>query len=330
MTDQLVSQRLAVPGGELYYEVRGSGPLLLVVGQPMTSAPFAPVADLLAADHTVVTYDPHGVGQSTVDDPTLPVTPEIEGDDLALIIEKVGGGPADVFGTSGGAVAGLALAAHHPETVRTLIAHEPPVTELVADAPHVRAVIDDMEDAYREGGPGCGAGKFISLVMYSGPVPEDGVPPATWPPPGAEDAGDEQASESDGGAGAAPEPPSEKQQADDELFFLRMLKPFTRYEPKVGSAALRRSTGGHRHRRGLPVKSSPAARPSRWPSGSARPRWSSPATTAGSWPIRLPSPPRSARCWPDPAHDQRTPRRQPVLRIAYLSIAIRRRLADSG
>ena len=60
MTDQLVSQRLAVPGGELYYEVRGSGPLLLVVGQPMTSAPFAPVADLLAADHTVVTYDPHG------------------------------------------------------------------------------------------------------------------------------------------------------------------------------------------------------------------------------------------------------------------------------
>ncbi len=233
MTDQLVSQRLAVPGGELYYEVRGSGPLLLVVGQPMTSAPFAPVADLLAADHTVVTYDPHGVGQSTVDDPTLPVTPEIEGDDLALIIEKVGGGPADVFGSSGGAVAGLALAAHHPETVRTLIAHEPPVTELVADAPHVRAVIDDMEDAYREGGSGAAWGKFISLVMYSGPVPEDGVPPATWPPPGAEDAGDEQASESDGSTGAAPEPPSEKQQADDELFFLRMLKPFTRYEPKV-------------------------------------------------------------------------------------------------
>ena len=191
------------------------------------------MADLLAADHTVVTYDPHGVGQSTVDDPTLPVTPEIEGDDLALIIEEVGGGPADVFGSSGGAVAGLALAAHHPETVRTLIAHEPPVTELVADAPHVRAVIDDMEDAYREGGSGAAWGKFISLVMYSGPVPADGVPPATWPPPGAEDAGDDQAPESDGGAGAAPEPPSEKQQADDELFFLRMLKPFTRYEPKV-------------------------------------------------------------------------------------------------
>ena len=41
---------LDVPGGSVYYEVRGSGPLLLVVGQPMTSAGFAPLADLLAED----------------------------------------------------------------------------------------------------------------------------------------------------------------------------------------------------------------------------------------------------------------------------------------
>ena len=225
MTDQPTSRHLAVPGGEVYYEVRGAGPLLLVIGQPMTSGPFAAVADLLADKNTVVTYDPHGLGQSTVDDPTLPVTPEIEGDDLALIVDAVGGGPADVFGSSGGAVAGLALAAHHPDRVRTLIAHEPPVTELVADAPHIRAVIDDMVDAYRQSGSGAAWGKFVSLVMHSGPVPEDGVPPASWPPPGT--------SEPDDSTGGAPEPPSEKQQADDGLFFLRMLKPFTRYEPKV-------------------------------------------------------------------------------------------------
>ena len=42
--------RLDVPGASVYYEVRGSGPLLLVVGQPMTSAGFAPLADLLAED----------------------------------------------------------------------------------------------------------------------------------------------------------------------------------------------------------------------------------------------------------------------------------------
>ena len=98
-----------MPGARVYYEVRGSGPLLLVVGQPMTSGPFAPLADVLAEDHTVVTYDPHGVGESTMDDPTQDVTPEVEADDLAAIIDALGGAPADVFGSSGGAVAGMAL-----------------------------------------------------------------------------------------------------------------------------------------------------------------------------------------------------------------------------
>ena len=221
MDTQTVSgHHLDVPGGRIYYEVRGSGPLLLVIGQPMTSGPFAPLAELLAVDHTVVTYDPHGVGQSTVEDPSLDVTPEIEADDLALVIDAVGGGPADVFASSGGAVAGLALVARHPDKVGTLIAHEPPVCDLLPDAEHVRAAVDDVEDAYRAHGPGAGFGRFVSLVMHQGPVTEDGVPPAAWPPPGA----------------AQPENPPErtaKEQADDELFLLRMLKPFTRYAPDV-------------------------------------------------------------------------------------------------
>jgi pimeloyl-ACP methyl ester carboxylesterase len=216
---------LDVPGAKIYYEVRGSGPLLLVVGQPMTSEPFGPLADLLAEDHTVVTYDPHGLGQSTVDDPSQPITPEVEADDLARIIDAVGGGPADVFGTSGGAVAGLALAAHQPDKVRTLIAHEPPVTELVEDAPHIRAAVDEVEDAYEQYGSGAGWGKFVSLVMHDGLVPETGPAPATWPPPGQADQGSETEQ-------TQPEP-NEKQEADNALFFLRMLKPFTRYEPQV-------------------------------------------------------------------------------------------------
>ena len=218
------THQLDVPGAKIYYEVRGSGPLLLVVGQPMTSEPFGPVADLLAGDHTVVTYDPHGLGQSTVDDPSQSITPEVEADDLARIIDAVGG-PADVFGTSGGAVAGLALATHYPDKVRTLIAHEPPVTELVPDAPYIRTAVDDIEVAYREYGAGAAWGKFVSLVVLDGLVPETGVPPAEWPPPGGR--------ERDASADQTPPEPNPKQQADDELFFLRMLKPFTRYEPRV-------------------------------------------------------------------------------------------------
>jgi pimeloyl-ACP methyl ester carboxylesterase len=228
-TQTVPRHHLDVPGGSLYYEVRGSGPLLLVIGQPMTSAPFAPLAELLARDHTVVTYDPHGLGQSTTDDLSQDVTPEIEADDLASIVDAVGGGPADVFASSGGAVAGLAFATRYPDKVGTLIAHEPPVCDLLPDAAHIRAVVDDIEDAYRAGGSGAGWGKFVSLVAHDGPLTEDGPAPFEWPPSGggeAESPGDQQ---SDG----EPAEPSAKQRADDELFFLRMLKPFTRYEPAV-------------------------------------------------------------------------------------------------
>ena len=229
MSTQPSQHHLDVPGGSVYYERRGSGSLLLVIGQPMTSGAFGPLADLLAEDHTVVTYDPHGVGESTVDDPSLAVTPEIEADDLAHIVGAIGGGKADVFGTSGGAVAGLALVANHPEKVGTLIAHEPPVPDLLPDAPHVRKVVKDVEDTYRAYGTGAAWGKFASLVMHSGPVGEDGVPPVAWPPPGAD------GQDADGGEAAAemPPEPTAKQRADDELFFLRMLKPFTRYQPAV-------------------------------------------------------------------------------------------------
>lgn len=234
MTEHPTAHRLNVPGAQLYYEVRGSGLLLLVVGQPMNSAPFGPLADLLAEGHTVVTYDPHGLGQSSVADPSLDVTPEIQANDLAHLVDAVGGGPADVFASSGGAVAGLAFAARHADKVRILVAHEPPVTELLPDAPHVRAAVDDIQNAYRDSGPGAAWGKFISLVVHDGPVTEAGIPPTTWRPE-AEDtaspAGQDSPDADD--AGHSSPAPSEKQRADDELFFLRMLKPFTRYEPAV-------------------------------------------------------------------------------------------------
>jgi hypothetical protein len=51
MSTEPSRQHVDLPGGRVYYELRGSGPLLLVVGQPMTSGPFGPLADL-AEDHS--------------------------------------------------------------------------------------------------------------------------------------------------------------------------------------------------------------------------------------------------------------------------------------
>src|SRR5664279_5105180 len=144
ITDGLSSRSLDVPGARLHYEVRGSGPLLLVIGSPMPAADFTALAHALAVDHTVVTYDPRGLAGSTIDDPDQDATPDLRADDVAAIIDALGAESADVFGSSGGAVTGLALVTRHPGLVRTLIAHEPPVTELLPDAEQQRAATEDM------------------------------------------------------------------------------------------------------------------------------------------------------------------------------------------
>ena len=69
MPDTAVSRSLEAPGARIHYEVSGSGPVLMLIGLPMDSGGFAQVVPLLADRHTVVTYDPRGIGRSTIDDP---------------------------------------------------------------------------------------------------------------------------------------------------------------------------------------------------------------------------------------------------------------------
>jgi pimeloyl-ACP methyl ester carboxylesterase len=133
------AQTLEVPGAHLYYEVRGQGPLVVLVGAPMDAGPFGPLADMLAGDHTVVTTDPRGINRSPVDDPGQDSTPEMRADDLSRLVAHVDAGPAVVLGSSGGAVSALALVQAHPELVRGVIAHEPPLLELLPDAAELHA-----------------------------------------------------------------------------------------------------------------------------------------------------------------------------------------------
>ncbi|MFF3226014.1 alpha/beta fold hydrolase [Nocardia suismassiliense] len=126
-TSSVATHTLDVPGVRLHYEVRGSGPLIALVGAPMDAAAFAPLADLLATNHTVLTMDPRGHKGSVLDDPEQDSTPALRADDLARILVHLDAGPAVVFGSSGGAVTTLALVQAHPELVSTAIAHEPPL-----------------------------------------------------------------------------------------------------------------------------------------------------------------------------------------------------------
>jgi pimeloyl-ACP methyl ester carboxylesterase len=213
MTDGLTSRFLAVPGARLHYEVRGDGPLLLVIGSPMPAADFAPLAHAMASDHTVVTYDPRGLAGSTIDDPDQDATPELRADDVAALIDALGAESADVFGSSGGAVTGLALVTRHPGRVRTLIAHEPPVTELLSDAAAQRAATEDMIETFHRDGPEAAWMKFMTNAGFDLTDPQSGAPVGPEPSP------DEQA----------------KQFADMTRFFDHEMRDTIAYVPDVAA-----------------------------------------------------------------------------------------------
>lgn len=210
----LTSHWLDVPGARLYYQVQGSGPVLMLIGHPMDSSGFAAMAAPLASDYSVVTYDPRGFGRSPIDDRSQDAEPDLLADDVRRVLEAVGGGPARVFGSSGGAVTGLALVARHPDHVLTLVAHEPPVALVLPDAEEARAGVHDVYDTYRNMGIGPAWQKFLAFAGLE-------------MPPQGED--------------TAPSPPSEEMVATSERFFGHGLLPIALYQPDL--AALRQAPG---------------------------------------------------------------------------------------
>ena len=166
---------LDVPGATLTYDVRRTdspAPVLVLIGWPMGASGFVTLASRFA-DHTVVTYDPRGVERSAKADPARPSTPEEHADDLHRIIAALGAGPVDLFASSGGAVNALALVAAHPERVRTLVAHEPPLAAILPDREGAMAATQAIADTYQRGGFGPAMAQFIVAVGHKGPMTLD-------------------------------------------------------------------------------------------------------------------------------------------------------------
>ena len=199
-----------VPGATLYYEVRGEGPLVALIGSPMDATAFASLADLLASEHTVLTADPRGSNRSRVDDREQNSTPELRAADLSQLIRPLSGddaSPVAVFGSSGGAVTALALAQAHPEQVHTVIAHEPPLDQLLDDRVERMAATEHIIRTYREQGRAAGWRAFLADASID--LPEEVFDMMF----GADLAGDEA--------------------ADEQFFFDHELRATTRWRPNV-------------------------------------------------------------------------------------------------
>ncbi|WP_430791615.1 alpha/beta fold hydrolase [Actinoplanes sp. G11-F43] len=191
-----MTHTLKAPGALITYDIREpSAPStetpLMLIGSPMDASGFATLAGHFT-DRQVITYDPRGTGRSTRTDPAPESTPEQHADDVRRVIEASGGGPVDLFASSGGAVNALALVAAHPGLVRTLVAHEPPTVRLLPEGADAVAAVQGIRALYERSGLGPAMVKFIQIVSMKGPVPpgfadEPGPDPAGFGLPAEDD-----------------------------------------------------------------------------------------------------------------------------------------------
>ncbi|WP_186431449.1 alpha/beta fold hydrolase [Clostridium sp. BSD9I1] len=131
---------LSVPGASLYYEVRGSGPVLLMIhGGNGDADVYHGIAEQLSYKYTVVTYDRGGYSRSKLTNENEDYSIKVHSEDAYRLLTELNAELAYVFGSSAGAVIGLDLAIRHPEKISILIAHEPPLTHLLSGEEQIKA-----------------------------------------------------------------------------------------------------------------------------------------------------------------------------------------------
>ncbi|MEV4876614.1 alpha/beta fold hydrolase [Streptomyces cyaneofuscatus] len=215
---------LTVDGATLHHEVRGEGPLLVMM--PGGSAD-AGIYDAIAADladrWTVATFDPRGYSRSPLDGPVTDQSPATHADDIVRLIELLSpdGAPAALFGSSSSAVVALDALARHPGRLSRVVAHEPPVVALLPDPDAGRALFAAVREAFRRDGVAA-----AMATMAAGLAPEEGAAPGPEQAVAAEEA-------------PAPEPTAEqaatfrRMHANLPVFLEHVLCPFSGHVPDL-------------------------------------------------------------------------------------------------
>ncbi len=156
-----------IHGGRLYHEVRGNGPSVLINTKDALDAEhYREVAEALADEFTVVTWDRPGYSRSASPNGPPSATFAEQADDAAALIEILGLAPVAVYGSSGGAIVALDLALRYPTLVRGAILHEPPIFAVLPQCDEIQAGLAAIvEEGMARGGPSTAMAMFASTMF---------------------------------------------------------------------------------------------------------------------------------------------------------------------
>lgn len=126
--------RITTEGDQLYYEVRGHGrPLLMIPPAGGDGWSYSQVAEILADEYKVITFDRRANARSTMNAPqNFEISQQSR--DAAAVLRAVGEQSAVVFGNSSGATIALDMAKTQPSAVQAIVAHEAPLARVHPNA----------------------------------------------------------------------------------------------------------------------------------------------------------------------------------------------------
>jgi len=164
------AERVRANGAELYVELRGSGPaVLLVAGAAGDGGQYAGLVAELSTDHTVVTYDRRGNSRSPRPKGWSGTSVDEQADDAAALCDALGLPPAVVYGNSTGAMIALDLMLRHPDRVAAAILHEPALMSVLEQPDEALGAVQPVIGAGMASG-GLRGGTDAFLRFAGGPA----------------------------------------------------------------------------------------------------------------------------------------------------------------
>lgn len=155
-------------GTTIAYESTGTGPAVVLVDGALCyrqSGPSRPLAERLAKDYTVTSYDRRGRGESG---DTAPYSIEREVDDLAAVLKEIGGS-AYVYGISSGAALVLEAAGRGLPITKAAV-YEVPLFAEGGREWNAAAYARELDELLAAGNRSKAVKRFMRVVQVPAPV----------------------------------------------------------------------------------------------------------------------------------------------------------------